>query len=361
MDHHGNNDGNMTRQNGSSSSSQEEASNYWARVLAQRIGCDAASLAEYIGPENDPAVQAARALDKRRTVFVSAADAALERDFERFRYLPNYDDLFGHYRYYKVGSDDITYVSGSVGSGKTLFALGAVARRLDDDYFWRHHRESTGMRELRVTVYVNLFHFQGFITDRKDDNERLQWLRAKLSRLVRVLIQKQLDMHISLVLDGAGLASVKGFFESVWKVCGFYSTMREHLASSFRLIVCGTAVHTRTFGGRDLKNIRMKPWSRYVCMTFADKIWCTGKGHISSFSNDMVEAICQHPILSTFTYNARCAYSLMAAVAKRINTRGYTMENWETILWECTGELVQEVVDHYITASNGLNALSTGQ
>jgi hypothetical protein len=324
----------------------------WGK-LASRIGCNVESLQEFFEQQPDPDA-ATKALNKKR-VYI-AADHGIEDEMKRFEWFVSYEGLFAEDLYSDNDHPppgDITFVMGSSGSGKTLFSLGAVATR--DDKNTVNKRKILGMS---VTVYLNLSRFSQFVSE-MDGKKRLRYLREKLSQFAGVPIKEQLDMHVSLVLDEAGSASVRGHFERKQNVLDFYKEMTE-LGTSFWLVVCGTGVFgTELASGSDCRKIRMKQWSQveFLIIARAKWAWVTDQ---PKFADETVEAIYRHSVLSALATNARCANFLIRAITERIYKINFARKNWQNFLWECTGELVNEVVGHYVR-NHGLKNLKSEQ
>jgi hypothetical protein len=150
----------------------------------------------------------------------------------------------------------VAYVSGSRGSGKTCFALVYAS---DVDY------QGLPKAAKRATVYFQLPPTIAILLRVRQNAEEncdllVSWIKVKIQEECRVALTKQLDMHLSVVVDEAGASEWNGFFEVKENISRLIEKLRP-LAKSLFLVVCGTSGPPGT-GSSAPRNpvFRMPPW-----------------------------------------------------------------------------------------------------
>jgi hypothetical protein len=277
----------------------------------------------------------------------------------------------------------VCYVLGSRGSGKTFFAL-EYATYGDLFDFWSPITK-------RATIYLQPIppiavvpKTENYATRTKNAEEILDLLvssiKMKLQEKCRVVLTKQLDMHLSVVADEAGAPEWKGFFESRCHTESFVHKLASLAKSSF-LVICGTSPRAGMYCSQpDNPVFHMLPWSSEDLMSVLKKICASSakeKDKRDLLSRDeknflfserdvqhVVAAIRAHSTLRALSTNARCVTILLEAIwdmsVGMATCLPTSAAAWRVRLKGLTQELVHRVVAHY-TSTNGLERLTTDQ
>jgi hypothetical protein len=170
----------------------------------------------------------------------------IDRANERFVPLSSWDSLLPGLAW---NMKSIFYIWGPSGCGKTLFSVKQAATYL----------ASTEKLPLYTTIYVKLTEIS---FNAPDHRGLLKWIQDELSRRhPEYNRNRKLKMHVTLVLDDVGCASVDSVLGLNETVRHVYSLMSKRLAKSVRLIVCGTGLTVKQPAGEDVLLIRMNQWN----------------------------------------------------------------------------------------------------
>jgi hypothetical protein len=249
----------------------------------------------------------------------------------------------------------LCFALGASGSGKTFFAL--------------KHAATFGVRETGlkcVTVYLQPAGLSSF-RESKDPSDLMKAIRGAIKMEYGMEFEK-LDMHLSLVLDEAGSLSLDQHFEDQQAVSAVITELRK-LATSVRLVICGTGVTADNFSSEDdAFKFRMKRWEKedlvsVVSFLFGkrrrDKSFQTTVPSEIAEGLEIVYSILNQPTLSALSTNPRMAWFLLSAIFRwdeeflpRLPTC-----TWQDRMRDWSPLLVASVVASYVK-NNALRSLS---
>lgn len=235
------------------------------------------------------------------------------------------------------------FVLGSSGSGKTFFAIKDAATF------------GVEKQTKRATVYLKPRSISQTSHEKfdKQPEQYVVWVKTEIEKKFKIEFpRRQLDMHLSLVIDEAGAEDLCGYFvdyENLNKIC----TALGVVAKSTRLIVCGTGLQTLCLSSTDaVVKFRMEEWNPEAMEIVLEKvIKMPGKDNRKAAAS----AICEQPTLKALSTNARAAYFLLDAVAKAVKYMR-TPIRWNQEIQNQVTNLVNAVVSQFI-ATNGLSSL----
>lgn len=246
-------------------------------------------------------------------------------------------------------------VMGSSGSGKTFFCLE----------FLTQFQVPTGGHGLpRVAAYLKPADTGvKFSEDPPANRHRtaadalVDWIKEGLGAVVKRKLDREepLNMHVCLVVDEAGDASMNGYFEDRATLIQLCTALERRLAKSVLLVVAGTNLTgTSLSSHRDAYFFRMKPWK-------GDDLAVLLQKRASDFKLDdgvetvshVADAIYSESVLGGLTTNARSAFFLLNAIA---DISEYQRTSWRTMLSASAPTLVGEVVNEYL-GSNRIKSL----
>jgi hypothetical protein len=164
-----------------------------------------------------------------------------------------------------------------------------------------------------------------------------------------------LNMHVCVVVDEAGDATLDGYFEDRPALVQLCSTLQRRLARSVLLVVAGTNLTgTSLSSHKDAYFFRMKPWEGKDLAELLNKRAPDFKleGGVETVAH-VADAIYAEPVLGGLTTNARSAVFLLDAIA---DISEYQRASWRTLLSGSAPTLVRQVVHEYVH-SNRIQSL----
>jgi hypothetical protein len=164
-------------------------------------------------------------------------------------------------------------------------------------------------------------------------------------------------MHLCLLVDEAGDASLEGYFEDKDNLSALCSAAKERLVKSVHVVVAGTNLTGASLSSsEDAYFFRMPPWQAADLVTILERK--AGAFNLEDFETvqDIARAISDEPVLDALSTNARSATFLLDAIAHASNSPRYS---WNTMLRVLVPALVDQVVQAYLT-SNRIRTLRTG-
>jgi hypothetical protein len=154
-------------------------------------------------------------------------------------------------------------------------------------------------------------------------------------------------MHISLVIDEAGDASLDGYFEGKGQVKELCKRLQKKLATTCHVVVCGTGLTGMEFSSK----FRMIPWTRADLAQVLNSFQLFPQREV----DDAIAAIFQQPTLRALSTNARSARHLVATIS---DFRAWLHSVcWVELMSDFAPALVTDTVTNYI-GQNGLRNLS---
>jgi hypothetical protein len=252
-------------------------------------------------------------------------------------------------------SQPLCFALGTSGSGKTFFAL--------------KHAATFGVRETGlkcVTVYLQPAGLSSF-RESKDPSDLMSAIRKAIKMEYGMEFEK-LDMHQSLVLDEAGSLSLDQHFEDQQAVSAVITELRK-LATSVRLVICGTGVTADNFDSKDdAFKFRMKRWEKEDLVSVVSFLFGRRRRDSSLQTTvpseiaeglEIVDSILNQPVLSALSTNPRMAWFLLSAIFRwdeeflpRLQTC-----TWQDRMRDWSPLLVASVVASYVK-QNALRSLS---
>lgn len=243
-------------------------------------------------------------------------------------------------------------VLGSSGSGKTFFCLE----------FLTQFEAPKGQGLRRAAAYLKPADTDvNFSADptkrRRAADELVDWIKLELGGAVKRTLEKDtpLNMHLCVVVDEAGDASMNGYFEDRATLIQLCAALERRLARSVLLVVAGTNLTGTTLAShKDAYFFRMQPWKGNDLMELLEKRASDFKLEVGVETvADVAGAIYSEPVLGGLTTNARSAYFLLNAIAY---ISEYQRTSWTAFLSASAPTLVGEVVHQYLH-SNRIKSL----
>ena len=164
-------------------------------------------------------------------------------------------------------------------------------------------------------------------------------------------------MHVCLIIDEAGVAQCKWWFENDAMLSALCDAAKE-VATNVAVVVAGTGLTGNAVSSSDGAYVfRMKPWKSddvgMILNNFSGSLNLVD----GETSKTVADAIFADPKLGALASNGRCAYYLVRAIAE--HSTYYKRLSWSYQLQEWTKTLVMQVVSR-VQIKRSLEALSCG-
>lgn len=339
-----------------------EKKNRWIMQLASDIGADALRVEEYFDRK---AVSVERLLADEMVVALNEG-AELERFRERFvRGLPAFEGVRGT----QTGGDRTTrlcFVTGTSGSGKSFFAMGALRKFLLDP--------DSKLPAVVLYLHAGKLSVGTEGIDFSDRSGAVGHLVEAIQRLLALAIwnkfqktwdprREKLAMHVCMVFDEASAHGLCRFFDDATGTAPLLQALSEHLAESVTMVVVGTGLLGESFDSKkEVYFFRMTQWGlgdlRKVLDRAAMNVELVLKAGESV--ETLTEAIHSHPLLAALATIGRPAYFLVKTIASLSRRFAARKEPWHITLGLWLPSLVDEIVGEYM-GSNGIKDLAESE